>query len=259
MTVAISIGAYRLHRFVDLGILRWRRLIPDVPIIVSDDLSQDSKTIRAISDRHGCDYYCSPSRRGHFAADLQACLNGIVFAKEIGVDAVIKCSQRVIPILPTVVDAMRIALEKNGCQVCLPGQLNPNQISRKSATFYRKFGLLSDIVGMRTEAISPDDLLSIYRERCSGRHHPSSRFAETTWGWLLANRFQGHKHALLPEWTYHEFGRPKLLLRKSTSTASDYVQVAALEGIQSTVADWVLEEWRTIEGPNQYKPLANIV
>lgn len=256
MTFAVAIGAYRLHRFVELGVLRWRRLLPDVPIIISDDKSPESKLIEELSHKHGCDYLCSTARRGHFSADLQAVVNGIVFGKELGVDAVIKCSQRVIPVLPIVTEAMTKAMTA-GIKVCLPGRLNQKQISRKSAIWYGKFGLLSDIIGMRTDAISPEDFISVYRERCSGGQHPSMRFAETTWGWLLENRFP-KCHALLPEWTYHEHGKPKALLRKSTSVASDYVQIAALEGIQSSVADWVLDEWKTIEMRN-YKPLADVV
>lgn len=258
MTFAVAIGAYRLHRFVELGILRWRRLIPDVPIIVSDDISPESKTIEAISNRHGCDYYCSPSRRGHFSADLQAVVNGMTFGKELGVDVVVKCSQRVIPVLPTMIEALTKALGNGECQVCLPGRINPMQITRKSALWYRNFGILSDLIGIKTNAISPDEFISVYRERCNGGHHPSMRFAETTWGWLLANRFQGPRHAVLPEWTYHEAGKPKSFLRKSMSTASDYVQIARLEGIESTVADWPLDEWKTIDGRN-YKPMATVV
>lgn len=258
MTFAVSIGSYRLHRFVELGILRWRRLIPDVPIIVSDDLSPESKIIRAISDRHGCDYYCSPSRRGHFSADLQAAVNGMIFGKELGVDAVVKCSQRVIAVLPIIVESMTAALSDEECQVCLPGRINPKQISRRSAAWYAKFGILSDIVGFKTNAISPEEFIEIYRARCNGGHHPSFSFAETTWGWLLANRFQGKRHAILPEWTHHEQGKPKAFLRKSMSTATEYVQIARFEGIESTVADWPMEEWKTLDGRN-YKPMASIV
>lgn len=202
-----------------------------------------------------CDYICPDKRRSHFSGDFQSFINGLVFALEIGADIVLKLSQRCIPVLPEFRTAMERAFEDDRCMVVLPGQLNPQQIARPGARFYRKFGLLTDIVAMRSDAISPEELLRVYRERNRGK--PAESFSETTWGFLLEQKFGGHRHRLLDEWTHHQPGKPKLYLRKSQSSASDYQQVALMEGLKEFNFD--LREWIQIETRNGYKPKADVV
>lgn len=256
MTTCIVIGAYKLTAFVRLNILRCRRIFgDDVPILISDDRSPESEAMAKLAAGLGCDYTCSDSRRGHFAADMQSFLNGLVFARELDADVVVKLSQRFIVVLPEFRTAMESAFADERCQVVLPGQLNPQQIARPGARFYRKFGILTDALAMRSHAIEPDELLRVYRERNKGK--PSDSFSETTFGYLLEHYFGGAKHRLLDEWTHHQPGKPKLYLRKSQSPASDYQQVAMMEGL--TLFDFDLREWIQIESRHGYKPKADVV
>lgn len=255
MTTCIVIGAYRLTGFVRLNVLRCRRLWPDVPILISDDRSPESAAMERLAEELECDYTCPDKRRSHFSGDFQSFINGLVFALEIGADVVLKLSQRCIPVLPEFRTAMEQAFEDERCQVVLPGQLNPQQIARPGARFYRKFGLLTDIVAMRADAISPEELLRVYRERNRGK--PADSFSETTFGALLESNFRGPRHRLLDEWTHHRPGQPKLYLRKSQSSASDYQQVALMEGLKEF--NWDLREWIQMEGKNGYKPKADVV
>lgn len=257
MTVAVVIGAYRLADFITLCVLRWRRLIKDVPILISDDRSPESGKIKAIAEAHSCDYCCSEKRRGHFANDMQSFINALIFGRELGVDIVVKCSQRLIPVLPGLIDPMFRAFAEPACQIVLPGRISRNQISRPSARFYGRFGILSDLVAMRVGCIEPDELLSIYRER-NANGKPSDSFSETTLGTLLATHFNG-RHRIIEEWTNHRQGQPKLYLRKSQSSSSDYCQIAAMERMNSDVSTWNLAEWREIESNGQYKPKADRV
>lgn len=255
MTTCIVIGAYRLTGFVRLNILRCRRIWgADVPILISDDRSPESAAMERLAEELECDYICPEKRRSHFSGDFQSFINGLVFALEIGADVVLKLSQRCIPVLPEFRTAMEQAFEDERCKVVLPGQLNPQQIARPGARFYRKFGILTDALAMRSDAIEPDELLGVYRERNKGR--PADSFAETTWGALLDKKFPT-AHKILPEWTYHRPGQPKLYLRKSQSGSSDYQQVAMMEGLN--VRDFDLREWIQIEGRHGYKPKADIV
>lgn len=256
--IAIVLGCYRLKSFIELNILRCRRLLPDVPILLSDDRSPESPQIEALAQKNECDYVVGEKRRSHFSGDWQSFINGIVFAREIEAEIVVKLSQRCIPVLPGFFAALARAFDDPECQVVLPGQLNVNQISRPTARFYRKFGLLTDMVALRTNAIEPEEMLAVYRERAGtpGRRISDS-FAETSWGYLIENTFPSPKHKLLTEWTHHVPGKPKLYLRKSQSTASDYIQVAKMEGLENFNAE--LREWIQVEGKQGYKPRADIV
>lgn len=262
MTIAITIGAYRLTNFCKLNILRCRRIWgAEVPILISDDRSSESTLMKELADELECDYVCPDKRRSHFSGDFQTVLNSIQFAVEIGADVALKLSQRMIPVLPEFRTTMEDAFTDERCQVVLPGQLNPQQIARPGARFYRKFGLLTDAVALQSDAISPEELLDVYRERCraaDGKRAPiSDSFSETTFGHLLERKFPGPKHKLLDAWTHHQSGKPKLYLRKSQSSASDYAQVAAMEGLN--ISDFDLREWISIEGRHGYKPKADVV
>lgn len=261
MTVAVTIGCYRLIAFIEVGILRWRRLIPDVPILLADDRSPESPLIEALAKKYDCDYICPPARRSHFSGDWNALCLGLQFARELGVDIAVKASQRVIPVLPGLLDPMLKAFEDLECQIVLPGQLSANQIVHPRSRFYKKFGLLSDLIAFRSNAISPEELCEFYRERsrAAGNNGTpmSNSFAETTLGTLIAHKFQGNGHRLLGEWTHHQPGKPKLYLRKSQSSSSDYRQVAMMEGLD--VHDFDLREWIQIEGKNLYRPKADVV
>lgn len=256
--IAITIGCYRLVPFIELNILRCRRLCGDgVPILLSDDRSDKSKDILELAVKHECDYVCSTRRRSHFSGDFNALVNSLVFAKEIGATVAVKLSQRCIPVLPGFFVALDRVFKDPEVQIGHPGQLHPNQIVRPGARFYRKFGLLSDMLAIRVGAIEPDELLDIYKKRNdTGRPHDS--FSETTIGHLLATRFPKGKARMIPEWTYHEPNKPKLFLRKAQSPSSDYVQVARMENIDADVSTYDLREWKDLEGRN-YRPKADIV
>lgn len=260
MTVAIAIGSYRLPNFLRLNILRCRRIFGDaVSILVSDDCSKESKQIADVASDLSCDYVVSKKRMSHFSGDAQAMLNAIVYGRETGADVALKLSQRMIVVRPEFRIAMENAFKDSEVQIALPGRIPKNQISRTGARFYARFGLLSDAVAIRPNAIEPEEFLQIYRDRCAVGRSPSDSFVETSLGYLLAHKFEGNKHRLIPEWTEHKAGVPKVFLRKSQSSVSDYVQVAAFEGIKSTVADWSLAEWREMELNGHYRPKADRV
>lgn len=254
--LAITVGCYALTSFVELNVLRCRHLIPEVPILLSDDRSDASKDIQALAVKYDCDYVCPKKRRSHFSGDWNHIINSLVFAKEIGATVAVKLSQRCIPVLPGFFVALDRTFKDPEVQIAHPGQLNPNQIVRKASTFFKRFGCLSDMLAFRVGAIEPEELLSIYRMRNNtGRAHDS--FSETSIGFLLASRFPGNKARMIPEWTNHQQGMPKLFLRKAQSPSSDYVQIARMHGINADASMYDCREWREIQG-SQYRPKADI-
>jgi len=48
--ISITIGAYRLVDFVRLNIAQCRLLFPDSPILISDDLSEESPKMEALAE-----------------------------------------------------------------------------------------------------------------------------------------------------------------------------------------------------------------
>lgn len=249
MTFAITIGSYRLPQFVELCALRCRRLFgPETPILISDDLSDRSHQIRNIADRLGCGYVVGEGRHSHFGGDMQAVLNSIVWGS--GYDVAIKLSQRFIPVMPAFKDSLELAMADPSIQLAFPGQMDLRQIARPQAAFYGRFGILTDAIAIRTGALSSDELLSLYLARVRNPKARSDSFIETTFGHLIATRFNG-AHAIIKEWTNHEPFKPKVYLRKSQSNTTEYVKVAAMEDLKG---DWDLREWIQIEKSN-YMPL----
>lgn len=193
MNLCVTIGCYRMPQFVELCIKRCRTVLGgDVPILLSDDLSDRSCDIKALADKYDCDYAVGPGRRSHFSGDLQAFLCAIAFCDATESDAVIKMSQRFIPVLPAFREALERAFSNPAVMVGLPGKPSEKQIARPAARFYAKFGILTDVVAMRRGCITGQAVFDVYRERVQHPKTKSDSFVETTWGWLLANRF---KHA----------------------------------------------------------------
>ena len=101
MNFAICIGAYRLKDFVELNILRCRRIFgADVPIIVSDNLSDASPAIAALAQRYGTLYRCPTAPYSHFSGDVQSAINALALADATGADVALKLSMRLNPLLP---------------------------------------------------------------------------------------------------------------------------------------------------------------
>lgn len=252
---AITIGCYKLTDFIELNVRRCRTLFgEDVPILLSDDLSPISKEIEALADRHGCDYW-QEGRRSHFSGDMQACVNSLVFAKETNADVSIKISQRLIPVLPRFREMIEESFRDPEVCIVLPGRPHINQIARPASRFYSKFGILTDVIAVRNGALIPHDLAEIYRGRFRLGVKHADCLVETTWGWVLANRFKGGQVRVLDGLANHVPFQPKVFLRKSQAMEKEYRDVAAMEGVKGM---FDIREWGRIEG-KEYKCRPSVV
>lgn len=242
MNLSIVIGAYRLTEFVHLNILQCREVFGDVPILVSDDLSESSGAIKAVAETLGCAYVCPPSRRSHTSGDLQSFINGAAFATQMGSDVVLKLSQRLIPMAR--LDKLILPhFENPETWIVIPGQPDLNTFARPSAKFFNKFTALTDIVAWRPERLPAAKLAELYRAQCSGAKQRSDQFIEVFWGTLTTGDYKDHS-VYVKELANPQLGKAKAFLRKAQSHQHEYANLAAAHGI---AGDWTTAEWAHIE------------
>jgi hypothetical protein len=241
--IAITVGAYRLVDFVRLNIAQCQSLFPDSPILISDDLSEESDKIRSVSEDAGCSYICSNSQRGHTAGDFQSFVNGAIFARDHGMLA-LKLSQRFVPALPQFHEGLLNECDHDGDAflAVLPSRLHPNQVARPGANFYLKFGHLTDCVLWDPSVITGEVLQQHYNTGYAGHH--SNLFSELAWDRIRNDPCFPNVRRV--DWlANHEPMKPKLYLRKAGSTVMEYADLAAKHGIKG---DFNLGEWKAIMG-----------
>jgi hypothetical protein len=239
--LAFTISSYRLHAFVRLGVLQLKELSPDSPILISDDPSPESSEIKKIAEELGCNYRCPTKRRGHFAADYQGLVNSLAFAQAAGCDVGVKVSQRFIFRKPESISVLRKAFEDSNIMVATPGQPATSSNNRPSGGF-AKFTTLSDIVAIRVGALSPDDLLQMYRGRLIREKVPWASFIECATDDLHHSKFPG-KTVKMPELT-NPTGDP-IYLRRYQASERQYRDLATKHGFGGI---FPVTEWGQIEG-----------
>lgn len=241
MRLAFTISAYRLHAFVRLGVYQIRELSPESPILISDDPSPESPEIKKIAEQCGCVYRRPAKRRGHFAADFQGLVNALAFAQAAACDVGIKVSQRFIFRKPESIAVLRRAFEDPNIMVATPGQPATNTNNRPSGGF-AKFTTLSDIVAIRVGALSPDDLLQMYRGRLIREKVPWASFIECAIDDLHHSRFPGQT-VKIPELT-NPTADP-VYLRRYQAGEQQYRELALKHGFNGI---FPTTEWSQIEG-----------
>lgn len=245
MTIAFTIGAYRLCDFIRLGIHQIQKLSPDSPILVSDDPSQESGYIKKAAEDAGCFYRGANVRRGHFAADFQSMMNCLAFAKAAEADIAVKVSQRFIFRKPEAIDVIRKCFEDPNVMMATPGQ--PRVTSGgKAQQGFGAFGILTDVVCFRVGAITPEELLVMYRARILREKVPWKDFIECTVDELHTQRFPG-KTSRLDSLTNQPDPRDPIYLRRYQNNEKQYRALASDAGI---AGQFPLDEWGRIEGRN---------
>jgi hypothetical protein len=103
-------------------------------------------------------------RRGHFCADYQSLVNSVAFAKLNNADVAIKISQRVILRKPEAIQVIQNTFKDGHICIATPGQPAKTNNTGTRGSF-KAFTTLSDIVMIRADCITPEDLIGMYRER----------------------------------------------------------------------------------------------
>jgi hypothetical protein len=244
LKLAFTISSYRLCDFVHLGLKQLRKLSPESPILVSDDVSPESRGIASHASQHSAQYTCSAKRRGHFANDFQSLVHSLVFAKSQDCDVAVKVSQRFIFRKPESIDVLRKAFENPEILMVTPGQ--PKQVNghNRAAKGFAQFTTLSDVVALRVNAISPEELLAIYRQRLMTDKAPWGSFMEVLCNDLHGSRFAG-KTLRMDELTNPQ--AEPIYLRRYQHKPEDYRNLAGEHGFGGAFR---CEEWSVLDGRN---------
>lgn len=243
MRLAFTLSSYRLCDFVHLGLKQLRKLTPESPILVSDDVSPESPGIASHASQHCAAYTCSAKRRGHFAADAQSLITSLVFAQARECDVAVKVSQRFIFRKSESIEALRKAFENPEILMVTPGQ--PKQVNghNRAAQGFAQFTTLSDVVAIRVGAISAEELLAIYRKRLVTDKAPWSSFLEVLVNDLHGSRFAG-KTVRLDELTNPQ--PDPWFLRRYQHSPEDYRKLAGEHGFggEFYCGEWAVKEGR---------------
>lgn len=97
-TIGLIIGSCAGVPYIHLHLESWRKLYPQIPLLVHDDHSPQSQELAALCKEYGADFVASPVRRGHQAGDLSVYLHGLEWARDKNLDLLVKMSQRWVPL-----------------------------------------------------------------------------------------------------------------------------------------------------------------
>lgn len=239
--LAFTISSYRLHDFIRLGLAQLQKLCPDCPVLVSDDPAPESKMIKETTEAYGGIYTAADKRRGHFAGDFQSLINALVFAKANDCDVAVKVSQRFIFRKPESIDVLRNAFADPDTKMATPGRPRVSNGASKASRGFSQFSILTDIVAIRVSAISPEDLLYMYRERLIREQVPWASFIECTIDELHANRLAGSTTKI------EELTNPTqdpIYLRRYQASEKQYRDLGLTHGFGGI---YPLNEWGAIE------------
>lgn len=239
MTPAITIGSYAMPQFVALNLAWCRRLWPEAPLLVSDDLSIKSHEVREVALKAGAAYSVSSSRRSHSMGDVQAFHHAAAFGQKSGRWA-LKLSQRFIPLDGFQHELTRSATDSlhEGAVAFLPGRIHSRTMARGGLP-YGAFGMLTDCVLFNPAVITPEVIWYAHERGYEG--HRNNLYAELVWGRITGD----HPGKVFPLDWLANWRRPFIYLRKASCNAQDYLDAAGVVGVKGM---WDTREWNRIEG-----------
>ena len=168
-TVGVSIGSYGMPGIIELQAAVIRKNCGDIPIIVSDDHSEEAgedglekKTrILDVCEKYGLIYKdTAPDRIGHAGGDLGSFQHGLQYAARYGIEYWLKLSQRFIVDRPLFVQKCAYILREQQ-------QHTMSQIHQNHGMFY--FAMRTEFVLMEVARWHRPDILEKLKPRPLGR------------------------------------------------------------------------------------------
>jgi len=97
-SIGLTISTFGTPDHIQLTMEVMKKNGVKVPVLVHDDSSVDYENLLNICRIYQCDFISTPFRYGHFAGDVMAVYNGLLWAKEYNFDILVKMSRRFIPL-----------------------------------------------------------------------------------------------------------------------------------------------------------------
>lgn len=136
--VALVIGTFAAIPYVHLQLEARRRLYPETPLLVQDDCSPFGKELSALCREYGADFASNTTRFPASKGDMTAMVHGLVWAREMGYDLLVKLSRRFVPRVRWIDDLVALAMTSHYATYC-------------SWTTSFNFGFRSECVGFAVE------------------------------------------------------------------------------------------------------------
>lgn len=254
MKFAITVSAYLMDDFVRLNLEMCKRIFPNSPLLVSDDISQRSPLIEAAASEYGAQYICSKKVRRHFLGDLQGVINSIVFARSQNCDIAVKISLRYILLDPSLRAMFEDRFTNHITNMILPSKVRPNQLIRRESMTFSQLPLLTDCILLRANAVEPQELIDHYRMKCTTEKAPHASLIEALFLDLAHGRFKDSTY-ISDELGVHQPGQPHRFLRKAQNNRVEYLDYAKRLGI---TGDFRTEEWSRLLGVH-YSPKPRVI
>ena len=93
----LVVSTYGLVPYVHLALAVREKFYPDVPCLVHDDCSPKAAALRKLAADHGASFASPESNMNHTRGDMTAMISGMRWAREAGLDVLVKMSRRFVP------------------------------------------------------------------------------------------------------------------------------------------------------------------
>lgn len=243
MNIAVVIGSYAQPAFVRLNLAQLKSIFPDAAILVSDDRSDKTEEIDAITSE--VSFVTSNHRRGACAGKIQSIVSGLSFAQQEGADVLLFLNQRFVPVLPEFREFVETPFADKAINIVVPGRSIAGKIALPTSKYFSGLGILTDCLAIRIGAISPGQFLASYVDGYKFGRFASQILPEMFIGKLLSAHFKDGVYIS------SSLGDAKVaaptFLRREQSANADYQALAAKHDFN---ADFDCRDWYEIEGKN---------
>lgn len=114
----LVIGTFAAVPYVHLQLEARRRLYPAIPMLVHDDCSPKAGELKELCDEYGAEFEQNMARSPACKGDLSAFAGGLIWAKEQGLDVLVKLSRRFLPMVDWTGSLSLLAVEAQYATYC---------------------------------------------------------------------------------------------------------------------------------------------
>ena len=114
----LVIGTFAALPYVHLQLEAWRRLYPQVAVLVHDDASPQAGRIAKLCEQYGAEFEQNAERCPPCKGDLTAFVGGLLWARARGLDVLLKLSRRFVPLTDWTASLADLALDAHYATYC---------------------------------------------------------------------------------------------------------------------------------------------